>query len=176
MTKQEMVILIETAFQNVHLDGGISLRQAEVCDNRGEGVESKEEYKALPIHEITNDWQALSIETLDQYAYLAHMDAKGFRYYIPAFMRSVLVDYDYLSERVTFTLHSLYPKKDGLPKRDSLWEYSMSQYSLLNQEQRFAIAQYLYYLPTLIELDSGDEKITVRALRNYWEQYRVSPA
>src|SRR5215469_15804011 len=43
---------------------------------------------------------------------IAHLDALGFRYYIPALMLSVLDHYEPLSMRVIGTLAGLYPKKD----------------------------------------------------------------
>jgi multidrug efflux pump subunit AcrB len=51
---------------------------------------------------------------------IAHLDALGFRYYIPALMLSVLNRYDASSMRVIGTLGGLYPKKD------SLWEHAMA--------------------------------------------------
>jgi len=72
---------------------------------------------------------------------IAHLDAGGFRYYIPALMLSVLKHYDSASMRVIGTLNSLYPKKDHS------WEYQMLRYSLLNHAQKTAIARFLEAVP-----------------------------
>jgi hypothetical protein len=155
---------IRAAFKGVKLDGGISLRQAKVIDNYGEGI-TNEEFAGLPQKDITNDWTALSPELLDEYCIIPHFDAKGFRYYIPAYLLSVLHDYGYLSERASSTLYSLYPKKDHL------WDYHMMHYSLLTSQQRSAIAHFLQALPDLVALDGEDNKIVERSIRNFWHQY-----
>jgi hypothetical protein len=96
---------------------------------------------------------------------IAHLDALGFRYYIPALMLSVLSRYESSNLRVIGTLQGLYPKKD-----DS-WEYHMNRYSFLNPAQKTAIASFLASLPKLVELDFEGQKISQRALSNYWGEY-----
>jgi hypothetical protein len=98
-------------------------------------------------------------------ACIAHLDALGFRYYIPALMLSVLNHYESSSMRVIGTLIGLYPKKDDG------WEYHMHRYSLLNAAQKTAIARFLEALPKMVQLDFEDLKIVPRALRNYWSEY-----
>lgn len=164
MNADEIENEIRAAFKDVKLDGGISLRQAKVIDNYGEGV-TNEEFAALPQQDITDDWTALSAELLDEYCVIPHFDAKGFRYYIPAYILSVIHDYGYLSERASSTLYVLYPKKDNL------WDHYMMHYSLLNFQQRSAIAHFLQALPNLVALDSEDSKIVERSIRNFWHQY-----
>jgi len=154
--------IISSAFNGVSLGDGISLRQAQAIDNYGEGI-TDEEFKHLRINEITNDWSKVSFEELELNC-IAHLDAEGYRYYIPAFMLSVLSHYESSSMRVIGTLGSLYPK-------EKMWFYHMERYSLLNQEQREAIAKYISVLPTLVSLDRDDLVIIERALKNYWAQY-----
>jgi hypothetical protein len=159
----EIRAVIQSAFAGVHLDGGISLRQADAVDIRGQGI-TDEEFRALPLLEITDDWTALTLETLDRYTDISFFDAKAFRYYIPAFMIAMLDCYkpDYM--RVISTLSSLHPKKGGQ------WEHSMMQYSLLNPQQRAAMIYFLEHLPEDVELDTEDQKIVERALWNYWRK------
>jgi hypothetical protein len=52
----------------------------------------------------------------------------------------------------------------------------MYRYSLLNPEQKTAIARFLEALPKLVELDFQDQKIVPRALRNYWGEYLQTKA
>jgi hypothetical protein len=114
--------------------------------------------------EILDDWSQVTLEELEGDC-IAHLDAGGFRYYIPAFMLSVLSHYDSASMRVIGTLAGLYPKKgDG-------YEFQVHHYSLLDSAQKTAIARFLAALPNLIELELDDQKIVSRALRNYWGQY-----
>jgi hypothetical protein len=101
---------------------------------------------------------------------VAHLDALGFRYYIPALMLSVLEHYDSSSIRVIGTLTGLYPKKDNT------WEYHMHRYSLLDSTQKATIARFLAELPKLGELDSEGQTTVERALRNYWSEYLQSNA
>jgi hypothetical protein len=154
---------IKTAFSGVKLDGGISLRQAEVIDNYGRDVTDKE-FAALPQWDITDDWMLLSTEILDSYCYIPYFDAKGFRYYIPAYILSVLNSYHSFA-CASSTLSALYPKKDNL------WDYHMQLYSLLNTQQCSAIAHFLEALPNIVRLDYEDNKVVERALRNFWHKY-----
>jgi hypothetical protein len=159
---EEIQQLIAAAFRGVVLGGGISLRQAQVIDRYGEGV-TDAEFDRLPLQEITNDWSRVPLEELERDC-VAHLDAEGYRYYIPAFMLSVLKKYDSSSMRVIGTLGSLYPKKD-------MWAYHMGQYAMLNQAQLEAIASYVSALPSLVPLDGEEKTIVPRALRNYWGQF-----
>ena len=163
MQFSEVEQTIAAAFKGVSLGGGCSLRQAEEADYWGQPAAA--DLSAFPDADITDNWAALSLETLDQYPYLAHMDAKGFRYYVPAFILSVLACYERSSMRVICTLSALYPK------RNERWDYHLNLYSLLSQEQNAAIAHYLQSLPMLVELDSEDQKVCERALRNYWHNF-----
>lgn len=163
MSSSEVKAAIFAAFSNVSLNSGCSLRSAEEAANWGQPPFTNP--GAFPSVDITNDWTALSVETLDHFPHLAHMDAEGFRYYIPAFMLSVLSEYDRSSMRVICTLGALYLRKD------ELWDYHLNLYSLLSRAQCSAIAHYLHELPTLIELEPGDQKSNERALRNYWHKF-----
>jgi hypothetical protein len=154
--------VITSAFSGVSLGGGASIRQAQVIDNYGEGVTDKE-FNDIPLHEITTDWSKVPLEELELNC-VAHLDAEGYRYYIPAFMLSVLSHYEPSSMRVIGTLSSLYPKED-------MWFYHMERYSLLNEVQREAIAKYISILPQLVQLERYDLIIVERALKNYWYQY-----
>jgi hypothetical protein len=118
----------------------------------------------LHAEKFVDDWSQVPLDELERDC-IAHLDASGFRYYIPALMLSVLSHYESSSMRVIGTLGALYPKKDNS------WEYHMHRYSLLNTAQKPAIAQFLAALPKLVELDSEDQKVVPRALRNYWGQY-----
>ena len=161
MNKTELETLIKTAFKDVTLDGGISLHQAAVIDNYGEGV-TAEEFAALPTQEITNDWTAITDEIIEEFCRItSHLDAKGFRYYIPAL---VLGSLNELFEVAQWTSYAL------CPELGNLWEHKMMHYSLLNQEQRSAIAQFLCWFPQLHN-DSWDNEFFDNALKNYWHQF-----
>ena len=152
---------IRRAFLGVGLGKGTSLRQAQIADGRKNEPSTQKE--------ITDNWSRVSLDELERDC-VAHLDALGFRYYIPAPMLSVLEHYNSSSMRVIGTLTGLYPKKDNT------WEYHMHRYSLLDATQKAAIARFLSELPKLVELDSESQKVVERALRNYWGEYLQSNA
>jgi hypothetical protein len=153
---------IAVAFRKVVLGRGISLRQAQAIDNTRHVIR-QEEFLALRRGEVTDDWSRLPPGELERDC-VAHLDAEGFRYYIPALMLSVLTNYDPASMRVIGTLSALYPKKDN-------WEYHISRYSLLTPAQKSAIAGFLAALPELVELSGEDRRTVPRAMRNYWHEF-----
>lgn len=153
---------IHRAFDGVLLGDGVSLLQAEVIDRYGEGCTDKE-FEEMKQSEVVNDWSKVSLPELDR-DNVAHFDAAGFRYYLPALMLSVIEHYDSSSMRVIGTISALYPKKE-------YWAYHMERYSLLTFEQKRAIAKFLDALPEIIPLDVEDKKIVQRALNNYWNEF-----
>ena len=101
---------IRIAFRGVTLGRGIRLGQAKFADGFQNAA-----YKGnsgLPTgREIADDWSQIPLDQLESDC-IAHLDALGFRYYIPALMLSVLDRYESSSMRVIGTLSGLYPKKD----------------------------------------------------------------
>lgn len=170
MDTSQLEEIIKVAFKDVKLEDGVSLRQAEVMDNYGEGV-TLQEFYALPQQEITDNSQEIPDEVIKRYNYLAHMDAKGFRYYIPAFMltamRECLLElaYNYCSETFAMTVSSLYPEPDHLS------DYNMMHYSFLNSAQRAAIAHFLSWVQITVPGSSEDQIMAERAIRNFWHKY-----
>jgi hypothetical protein len=159
---------IRIAFRGVTLGRGMSLRQAQFADRFQDAVWNAHS-ASLAHGEITDDWSQIPLDELERDC-ISHLDALGFRYYIPALMLSVLNHYESSSMRVIGTLGGLYPKKD------SSWEYHMHRYSLLSPAQKTAIARFLTALPKLVELDFQDQKVVPRALRNYWGEYLQTDA
>jgi len=153
---------VKTAFHGVTLGNGVSLKQAQAIDRYSEGV-TAHEFRSLTHGEVTNDWGRVSIDELERNC-ISHLDAAGFRYYIPALMLSVLSAYDPSSMRVIGTIAGLYPQREH-------WEYHMGRYSLLVDKQRSAIAFFLQALPQLVSLEPDDRKRVARALHNYWNEF-----
>ncbi len=164
MTESEIKFLIERAFECVSLSGGVSLRQAEVMDNYGEGCTAAE-FAKLPLTEITSDWRLLPVHELEKYAYLSHLDSLGFRYYIPAFIVSVLDGAARYSNRWIPTLYCLYPK------HDDLWDHCMMHYAALDDAQKSAIAEFLKWVSNCSKFDKDDRNSAEQALQNYWSRY-----
>jgi hypothetical protein len=154
---------IRAAFADVELGRGISLRQAQFIDRYGEGV-SDREFEALPKGEVTNDWSRVPFDELERDC-VAHLDAEGLRYYLPALMLSVLSHYDAGSMRVIGTISAL----------DSRDAYNQRRFALLTAPQRRAIAFFLSALPNLVDLWNEHAKVASRSLRGYWRQYSGVP-
>jgi hypothetical protein len=155
---------IHKAFAGVVLGDGVSLRQSIVIDNYGEGYTEKE-FKEIKLSEVVNDWMQIPKHELLEAEHTSHLDAAGFRYYIPALMLTLIENYDNSSMRDISTLMSLYPKPDRM------WTYCMVQYSLLSYDQKQAIAKFLIALPDLVTLDAEDKANVERAIRNYWSEF-----
>lgn len=153
---------IRRAFRGVVLGDGVSLRQAQIIDRYGEGV-TEAEFEATPRAEVTNNWEAVSLEELERDC-VAHLDAEGFRYYIPAFMLSVMESYEPCSMRVIGTLMSLSPSKSDAG-------YHLRQQSCLSREQKGAIALFLKALPHLAELEPEDRKRVERSYARFWDEH-----
>ena len=78
---------IRTAFRGVTLGAGISLRRAQLVDRQS--APSREHSQSFTQEEIVGDWSQVPLDELEHDS-VAHLDALGFRYYIPALMLSVL--------------------------------------------------------------------------------------
>lgn len=163
MSKSEHVYKeIESAFDSVTLDGGVSLEQTKIIDNFFEGI-GESEFNNIPKTEIIGNWKNIPKVLLDEAECIAHLDSKGFKYYIPALMLRLIENYNPGSMMSIGTLGSLYPKKDH-------FQHHMRLYSMLNDKQSKAIALFLKFLPDLVELYSEDKKVVERAFNNYWSK------
>lgn len=115
-------------------------------------------------NDIVDDWTQVTLQELER-DNIAHFDAAGFRYYLPALLISLIAHYDPPSMRTIGTLHGLRPYADDPP------DYAAHRFSLLNDVQKRAVARFLVLLPQLVELSADDEKIVHQALDRYWNAY-----
>ena len=153
---------IREAFKGVTLGGGVSLCQAQVADQYGEGF-TEAQLSVLLHPEITDDWTRIRFEDLDSDC-IAHLDAEGLRYYLAPLMLSVMERYVAGSMRVIGTIGALDPRDP----------YKGSRFKLLNEAQRRAIAVFLIALPQLVDLWAEDAKVVSRSLSAYWGQFAPS--
>jgi hypothetical protein len=150
---------IRAAFRGVVLGGGVSLRRAQIADCYGDDVQD-DSFEHLPPEEPKDDWTRVRVGN-DNSDCIAHLDAEGLRYYLPALMLSLLADYDAGSMRVIGTMSALDPRG----------AYGDRRLELLNDEQRHAIACFLKALPELVTLSHRDAKVVSRSLSAYWRQF-----
>jgi hypothetical protein len=171
MERKDIEDRIRAAFANVRLGSGVSLRQAHAIDDHLENL-SEDEFAALPRSEVTEDWAQVPDEELAQDD-IAHLDAEGLRYYLPALMLWLL-DYhdnkdDWLRDQgadltVIGTLSALAPSAE-------IREYRFSIYDSFSAEQRTAIAAYVESLPRLVRLEADDAELLAGSLDHYWKRF-----
>lgn len=128
-----------------------------MIDQRGRGV-SDAAFASLPSQEVTDDWAAVPMEELDR-DNIAHLDAEGLRYYLPAFMLRLLDSYVDGSEMWEIGTIGALEQRDHHP---------FGFLKLLTPRQRRAIALYVRALPEFVELDTEDTTLLARALRDVW--------
>ena len=150
---------IREAFRGVVLGGGVSLQQAELIDEWNDTL-TEAEFAAIPDLEETDDWTAVSAAELEM-DYIAHLDAEGLRYYLPAFMLYLLDHYNGGEMWAIGTVMALDQRRRHPP----------GFLDLLDPMQRQAIARYFQALPSLVELDREDSRILERAFRKVWARY-----
>jgi hypothetical protein len=92
LERDEVEAAIRSAFAGVRLGPGVSLQQARFIDVYLDGI-TEEEFEALPEHETTDDWTAIPESALVCDS-IAHLDADGLRYYLPALMLWLLDHYN----------------------------------------------------------------------------------
>ena len=163
LDRQALEDQIRAAFKGEVLGNGIGLREAQIIDRHGDDI-PENELAALPKDEIKDDWSQVP---LDEYSTecIAHLDAEGLRYYLPALLLSVIDDYDPRSMRVIGTLSAIDPRN----------AYGEARFALLSDEQRRAVAAFLESLPHLVDLWHEDAKVVSRSLSAYWQQYLPPP-
>lgn len=150
---------ITKAFEGVTRDGGVSLHEAREIDNY-EGAEGRAEARKK---DTDCRWQDVPEEWIEHfYDVFPFFDAKGFRYYIPAYMVWTLKNYkSSQSNSVDFTIYAL-----GVYERVDDPYY---RFRLLNAEQSKAVCNFLKFMATYgaYWVDAGAAR---RALNQYWGQ------
>jgi hypothetical protein len=154
--RENVEAAIREAFAGVRLGDGVSIQRLEDIDSFGEKL-SPTALNALLRSDVTDDWTAVPASDLDN-DYLAHLDAEGMRYYIPALMLWLLDAYD-AGEMATIGVIGVLDQRHPHPP---------GFLELLSSPQRCAIAHYVQALPQLVELDYEDARRIDRALRDVW--------
>jgi len=171
MERENVEAAIRSAFAGVRLGSGISLQQARLIDEGLTVDMSQAEFAAIPRFETTDDWTQIPESELLCDA-IAHLDADGLRYYLPALMLWLLDHYN--DEDLIFepdasmtaigTMSALAPSAE-------LARYRWDIYDGFTVDQRAAMAKYVEALPRLVELDREDATRVSRSIGRYWAQF-----
>ncbi|MBU44028.1 MAG: hypothetical protein CMN76_12470 [Spirochaetaceae bacterium] len=165
MDKEQVIELIQSAFDGVPQPDKLTLHVAEAHDNwdyDNDAIHWKKDHKG--------PWQDVPDDHLEECQFaLSYLDPVGFRYYLPAFMVWYLRNYSHPG-RVPLD-NALYALERSVhePKRK---EFDDKKYSLFSEEQLRACAAFVRLLA---EDTSGmtDEDFAERAYYKYWHQFDV---
>jgi len=161
---------IEKAFNLVQRSDS-SLAQYWLTDQKGmAGTITDAEWESAKRTRPDSKWQDVPIKELEEYGpLLAHMNAKDFRYFLPAYMQVALKNIDvkptWDQEILGGTVFSLSPSKKEL----SSYLYNVDQLSMLNEEQEETIIEFLEFVSE--NADEFERPYAEKALR-YWYERR----
>lgn len=156
MTK--VIKLIEETFKDVRRDGGVTLHQMDVLDAYG----SELEFKEAGLKDTETTWQEIPSGKLSTFQLsITFLDAKGFRFYLPAFMRHALLtfgsDHGIEGDGV---INSLYRGPED--------DFRKENFRLLATEERECIAAFLHIL-AIADPDGSSE--ARRGLKKGWDRW-----
>ena len=162
--RSALIAEITAAFDGVSREGGTTLHEADARDD----FKSSEEQRAARRLDLEQQWQ--DVPDKDIFACcsaLSFLDAKGFRYYIPAFM---ICSLKHWGDEASVILNSCeYHLLHDYPKslRKSEPAPIASKYQFTDAQSR-AVARILRFILDFDEI-TGD-RATVEAVER-WERY-----
>jgi hypothetical protein len=147
--KDHLILQITTAFNNVKLEDGIGLSEANAIDDYKDEAFKNECKK----NDEKLKWSAIpSTELNEYYNSLSFFDSKGMRFHLPAFMIcEIKGEYRF---GMSFVL-------------THLSDYTKSQFSLLSKAQKQAVKLFLEYLFEHPDYEYEKPEIK-RAIEEYW--------
>jgi hypothetical protein len=162
LLRKEVEDTVRSAFAGTRLGHGVSLSIAELIDDWADPAT----VEALLGTEPDEAWTSIPVDELDRTENIAHLDAEGLRYYIPALMLRLLDDYQPTEMRSIGTIAAL----------DQRSRHPLGFLELLTASQRRAIAIYVRALPDLVELRYEDSSRMSRAFEDVWSrELRAEP-
>jgi hypothetical protein len=151
--RRDLIQLITTSFDGVPRENGITLREADEIDNRSDEAE-RAYARNLDADE---SWQQVEPALIERYSSaLFYLDARGFRYYLPAVMA--------WSVQHAHTSDSSTPDNLLCLLADEQRQRWCDQ--LLTPEQRQAVASFVEFM--LRTYSQGPDDDHTRSLRSYW--------
>lgn len=153
---EKLLTSIREAFDDVEREDGISLREAEVIDDCGG---EREQRKARRLDNESH-WSEVTFEDLERYHWMfTYLDAKGFRYYLPAVMSLAINELPKRDcDSPSSLLSCLTPRKN---RSNEIFERYIA---LLSQSQKEVVRTFRWWL-----IDSYYAEDAFIALDRYWE-------
>jgi hypothetical protein len=138
LTEEEQALIheIEAAFDGVRLEDGVSLNMTEYYDSGGSAPEYAERAKS----DEREDWRRIPDETLENFTVtFCFTDLKGFRFYIPAYMRWCVRNYR-TSDCIIgeFTIYALTPTHYTFAKTSFQEWFTERQFAAILRFLKFA--------------------------------------
>lgn len=157
---EPVIQALSQAFEGVVLGDGVALLEGDAMDNPMLSPEECKEYRSQSEH---NDWKKIEPDDLREYENaFSFMDAEGMRFNLPAYLIADLKEPDFLC-CVGYCVTDIDLLKEGT--------YARERFSLLNREQKDAVAMYIEYLldkGTFLG-DSGIAGVQL-ILEEYWKK------
>jgi hypothetical protein len=156
--RDEVIAEIEKAFDGVSREDGITLHEARALDDYrpdDERAEARKQDTETRWQEVPAKW----IEELgDDFTFL---DAKGARYYLPAFMVWSLRGGDPVLQASWGLFSHLLHRTEG----DA---FQVEMFRLLSREQKKAVARFLQFVANHRENYEDESDDALRARTLYW--------
>ncbi|QDT10997.1 DUF6714 family protein [Planctomycetes bacterium K23_9] len=156
---QSLIAKIDAAFDGVVLGSGVSLRESVAIDHH-ECFESRESARKP---DEKHDWRILVNNPVLLRTHGTggpiFMDPRGFIFYLPAYLTTVLTDVDGEAIDYTDAFDSVMERLVDLSSRGK------AKFAMLSDEQRDIVGQTLRYLVSAWELD--DHELAI-AIDTYW--------
>jgi hypothetical protein len=161
MNRSSLIKEIEIAFQDVKLDNGIGIFEAEALDDYANDNEIKKQ--RAKDREFWSRWQDIPDEVISKYySVLCFVDPEGLKYLLPAYMRFTLNQYDIdASASIDSTIFAL----------DRGLESFKDRPEILSQEQKAIIAKFLKYMVLVAGDNFIDAIVASRAYEHHWAKY-----
>ena len=162
MNKEELKKYIETVFDDMPHPNLITLHVAQAHDDWDYDNDLKHRRKDFKGH-----WKDIPSEHLRGCRdALAHLDAAGLRYYLPAYMIWVLNDFGEhdIDDFVLYTF-------DNSPKDREMNKYFRARFSLFNKEQLRACALFVKYCAENDPEDLIDVSFAQKKYDRHWHEY-----
>ena len=162
----QLIQEIENAFDDVSREDGLTLHEANAIDD----------WKTIPEQHFARKldcetrWQDVPEQAIVSYgSALSFLDAKGFRYYLPAFMIFALRNWDNQYGRVadSCVFHLLHEKQKSLRQSNP---GSIAEMYGFTQAQSRAIAHFLRFVAGPDDEFTVEERPTIEAVAR-WEHY-----